>query len=250
MARPCRSRTSPTSASPSSEIARLEDLRLACLEERIEADLACGRHAALVGELEALVREHPLRERLRAQLMLALYRSGRQAEALEAYQDAREALVEELGIEPGAIAARARSRRSSSRIPRWMRRRLPSRMRAAAVAAEVETSCAPTRRRTPARSGRPSPPSRGIGVATEHGDQLDPEVLRRVLTRAFGEVTAAVEAHGGTIETTAGRRRDRRLRPPGRPRGRPATRRASGGRDSAPPSRSSHGRRGSRSESV
>src|ERR687887_2553119 len=82
------------------EIARLEELRLECLERRIEEDLEQGRHAALVGELERLVREHPLRERLRAQLMLALYRSGRQAEALEAYQDARRALTEELGIQP------------------------------------------------------------------------------------------------------------------------------------------------------
>ncbi len=83
-----------------SETARLEELRLACLEGRIEDDLARGRHAELTGELEALVREYPLRERLRAQLMLALYRSGRQAEALAAYQRARTALVEELGIEP------------------------------------------------------------------------------------------------------------------------------------------------------
>ena len=71
------------------EIARLEELRLSALEERIEADLGLGRHAALVGELEGLVREHPLRERLRAQLMLALYRDGRQADALEVYRDAR-----------------------------------------------------------------------------------------------------------------------------------------------------------------
>jgi len=83
------------------EIARLEERRLAALEERIEADLALGRHADLVGELEALVKEHPLRERLRSQLMLCLYRSGRQAEALEVYQAGRTALVEELGIEPG-----------------------------------------------------------------------------------------------------------------------------------------------------
>jgi DNA-binding SARP family transcriptional activator/DNA polymerase III delta prime subunit len=83
------------------EIARLEELRLGALEERIEADLALGRHTELVGELRALVREEPLRERLRAQLMLALYRSGRQAEALDAYADARATLVEELGIEPG-----------------------------------------------------------------------------------------------------------------------------------------------------
>ena len=83
------------------DIERLEERRLACLEERIERDLAAGQHAQLVGELEALVKEHPLRERPRLQLMLALYRSGRQAEALELYQDARRALVEELGIEPG-----------------------------------------------------------------------------------------------------------------------------------------------------
>jgi DNA-binding SARP family transcriptional activator len=83
------------------EIAALEDLRLEALEERVEADLARGLAGALTTELEQLVAEHPVRERLRAQLMLALYRSGRQAEALEAYRDGREVLVEELGIEPG-----------------------------------------------------------------------------------------------------------------------------------------------------
>jgi YVTN family beta-propeller protein len=83
------------------EIARLEELRLGAVEERIEADLALGRHDELVSELEALVRQHPLRERLCAQLMLALYRSGRQAEALAAYQQARKMLAEELGLEPG-----------------------------------------------------------------------------------------------------------------------------------------------------
>lgn len=89
-----------------SEIARLEELRLAALEERIDADLADGRHADLVGELRARVAEHPLRERLRAQLMLALYRSGRQAEALEAYRLARRELLEELGLEPSAALKR------------------------------------------------------------------------------------------------------------------------------------------------
>jgi len=83
-------------------IGRLEELRLACLEERLEADLALGRHRELIGELEALIAEHPLREHLRGQLMLALYRSGRQAEALEVYQRARRALVDELGIEPSS----------------------------------------------------------------------------------------------------------------------------------------------------
>jgi DNA-binding SARP family transcriptional activator/class 3 adenylate cyclase len=82
------------------EARRLEELRLEALEARIEADLELGRHSAAVAELESLVALHPLRERLRRQLMLALYRSGRQADALEAYQQARRVLVEELGIDP------------------------------------------------------------------------------------------------------------------------------------------------------
>ena len=83
-----------------SAIARLDEIKLAATELRIDADLALGRHDELIGELEALVAEHPLRERLRGCLMTALYRSGRQAEALDAYQNARRALVDELGIEP------------------------------------------------------------------------------------------------------------------------------------------------------
>ena len=83
------------------EIARLDDLRIATVEQLIEAKLALARHAEVVEQLEALIEEHPYRERLRAQLMLALYRCDRQADALQAYQDARTILVEELGIEPG-----------------------------------------------------------------------------------------------------------------------------------------------------
>jgi DNA-binding SARP family transcriptional activator len=83
------------------EIARLDDLRIATLEQLMEAKLALGGHAEVVEQLEVLIGEHPYRERLRAQLMLALYRCDRQAEALQAYQDARTALVGELGIEPG-----------------------------------------------------------------------------------------------------------------------------------------------------
>jgi DNA-binding SARP family transcriptional activator len=83
------------------EITRLEELHLGAVEDRIEADLALGRHDELGPELESLVARHPLRERLRRQLMLALYRSGRQAEALGAYRDARRTLLGELGIEPG-----------------------------------------------------------------------------------------------------------------------------------------------------
>ncbi len=84
-----------------SEIARLEEARLAALEERIEAELGLGEHARLVGELEAMVREHPPRERLVAELMLALYRSGRQADALAAFREARARLVDQLGLDPG-----------------------------------------------------------------------------------------------------------------------------------------------------
>jgi ABC-type transport system substrate-binding protein/DNA-binding SARP family transcriptional activator len=82
------------------EIRRLEELRISALEERLEADLALGRHEDVLSELESLVRAHPLRERLQGQLMLARYRCGRQAEALEAYRAARRRLVEQLGLEP------------------------------------------------------------------------------------------------------------------------------------------------------
>jgi DNA-binding SARP family transcriptional activator len=82
------------------EIVRLQELYVAAVEDRIDADFACGRAEELVPELEGLVSRHPLRERLRGQLMLALYRAGRQADALAAYQDARAALLGELGLEP------------------------------------------------------------------------------------------------------------------------------------------------------
>jgi Bacterial transcriptional activator domain len=82
-------------------IAELEELRLAALEERFEADLALGAHRELVAELTAVVARNPLRERLREQLMLALYRCGRQAEALDVYQEFRRTLSAELGLDPG-----------------------------------------------------------------------------------------------------------------------------------------------------
>jgi predicted ATPase/DNA-binding SARP family transcriptional activator len=84
------------------EVARLEALRDKAVGDRIDVDLALGKHDALVVELTALVREQPLRERPWGQLMLALYRAGRQAEALRAFQDVRQTLVERLGVEPGA----------------------------------------------------------------------------------------------------------------------------------------------------
>src|ERR687888_138120 len=82
------------------EIARLDELRLTALMDRIDCDIALGRHEEVLGELQVLVGEHPLRERLRAQQMLALYRADRQADALEVYQEARHDLMDELGIEP------------------------------------------------------------------------------------------------------------------------------------------------------
>jgi DNA-binding SARP family transcriptional activator/streptogramin lyase len=88
------------------EIGRLEELRLVTLEERVDLDIALGRHGEVVAELESLVAAHPLRERLRGLLMLALYRCDRQGEALEAYRDARSTLVEELGIEPSKALQR------------------------------------------------------------------------------------------------------------------------------------------------
>jgi DNA-binding SARP family transcriptional activator len=88
------------------EIPRLEELRLEALEERVDAELALGRGSELVAELEALVAEHPYRERLRGQLMLALYRAGRQADALAAYQETRKLLVEKLGVEPSPALQR------------------------------------------------------------------------------------------------------------------------------------------------
>jgi YVTN family beta-propeller protein len=87
-------------------IAELEELRVGAIEERVEADLALGRHEQLVGEVRALVDENPLRERFRGQLMLALYRCGRQAEALEAYQEFRRGLAEELGLDPSSSLQR------------------------------------------------------------------------------------------------------------------------------------------------
>jgi len=108
------------------EIGRLEELRLTAIEDRVEADLALGRHADLVGELEALVAQNRLRERLRAHLMLALYRSGRQADALELYRRTRETLSDELGIEP-SLELQELERRMLQHDPALERARAPAR---------------------------------------------------------------------------------------------------------------------------
>lgn len=96
----------PYEGFPRQEIARLEELHLAAIEDRIEADLQLGRQSQLVSELQVLVRDHPLRERLCGQLMLALYRSGRQAEALQVYRNTQVLLNTELGIDPSSSLQR------------------------------------------------------------------------------------------------------------------------------------------------
>jgi DNA-binding SARP family transcriptional activator len=175
-------------AGPRVEAARLEELRLSAIEDRIDADLAPGRHYEVACELEVLVAAHPLRERLHGQLMIALYRGGRQAEALEAYRAARRTLVEELGLEPGpelrelegrilrhdlALTPRPAPVRADGRLPVPADGRLP-------VPADGRLPVHPNRRRVPrgflagaallcaavvvvgllviTRAGRPEPP--------------------------------------------------------------------------------------------
>jgi DNA-binding SARP family transcriptional activator len=185
-----------------SEIVRLEDLRLAAVEERIEAELALGRAAELVGELESLVAQHPLRERFRAQLMLALYRSGRQAEALEAYQAARETLVEQIGIDPGE-ELRDLQRRILEQDAS-LARRPPAR----AEQQPLETE------RAPPPGGAPEAPRaqrKTVSVVfcdvvdwTRLGDSLDPELVRALRTRFHDSAGAVFERHGGTVAKHVG----------------------------------------------
>jgi DNA-binding SARP family transcriptional activator len=158
------------------EIARLEDLRLTCLSERIEADLATGLDAALVGELEALVQRHPLRERLRGQLMLALYRAGRQADALAAYRDAHRALVEGLGIEPSP-SLRA--------------------LEAAILRQDVPEPAARPAERAPATRRLVTCVVSQLAQPGEPG--LDPESLRAVVDRFHATGRAVFDEHGGSV---------------------------------------------------
>jgi DNA-binding SARP family transcriptional activator len=166
------------------EAGRLEEARLAALEERIDADLALGAEHDLVVELEALVEEHPLRERFRAQLMLALYRAGRQAEALEAYREARRVLMDELGLEP-------------SQAVRSLQQAI----------LRQEPSLAPPELAAIVRS----PDRRTVTVlfcdlvdSTKLAAELDPEVYGRLMSRYFELVREPIERHGGTLEKFVG----------------------------------------------
>jgi DNA-binding SARP family transcriptional activator len=171
------------------EAARLEELRLTAIEDRVEADLALGRHADLVGELEALAAQHPHRERLRAHLMLALYRSGRQAEALEVYQRTRELLVDTLGIEPG---------RTLQQLERAILVQDPSLDAAEPPVPAVE----PEPPAAPAREVRKTV-SVVFAELVVTGPRRDPEALRGPLARAVETAVRVLEAHGGTVEKLA-----------------------------------------------
>jgi DNA-binding SARP family transcriptional activator len=166
------------------EIRRLEELRLEAVEERIDAELACGGGAELVTELESLAAEHPLRERLRGQLMRALYADGRQAEALDAYRDARRMLRDELGLEPSA---------ELRELEQAILRQDPSLGPAAQAAA-------------------PRPDSRrtvsilfcDLVQSTRLARELDPEAYRSLMKRYLDAVRRPIEAHGGTVEKFIG----------------------------------------------
>lgn len=172
------------------EIARLEEIRVVALETRIDIELGGGSGAELVGELEALVAAHPLRERFRAQLMLALYRAGRQAEALAAYQDARRLLVEELGIEPSP---------ELQRLEQGILRQEPS--LDAPVADEPVVG-----EEGPPREVRKTVTFAAFALAhsAAAGGRLDPEALVRVKARSIEAMTEALERHGGKVAGVAG----------------------------------------------
>ncbi len=179
--------------------ARLEEQRIAALEQRLEADLALGRDRELVGELETIVARHPYREGLRAQLMLALYHSGRQVEALRVYQDARRTLIDELGLEPG----------------QELKDLEQAILRQDASLALQRPGKPETEPELLVSSATPAPPPReerkvvSVLVAdllgfTARAERLDPEEVRALQDRYWAPVRAEIERHGGTAEEFAG----------------------------------------------
>ncbi len=181
------------------ESLRLEELRLSALEDKFEAELALGHHAETVADLEALVSQHPLRERLRGQLMLALYRCGRQADALEAYQEMRRLLVGELGLEPGA-ALRNLEQAILNHDPaleptptRAAMRRRPRRRTIAALGALVIAAAAATAAVLLTRTGQPTT------VVPDSLVRIDPRTNKVVDVIRVGRSPGKVVAGYGSV---------------------------------------------------
>jgi len=176
------------------EIARLEELELAAREELTDAELALGRHVDVIPDLEALVAAQPYRERPRALLMLALYRSGRQAEALATYQDLRRLLVDELGIDP---ADELRSLEQAILRQDESLRAPPRTERSEPTVALGAPSARPSRKVVTMLASSVVDPDARLGT-------LDPELLRSLLDRYLAAVETCVERHGGTTARVAG----------------------------------------------
>jgi len=185
-------------------IARLEELKLSCREELIEAELALGRHRQLMPELEAFVREQPLRERARGQLMLALYRCGRQAEALADFHEARQKLIDELGVEPGAALRELNDailRQDASldiSVPR-SESTPPVAPKAGNRDTEMAVGTDTPRRVRTARKVVTVLFSDLVDF-TGLTRRLDPEALHGLMSRYVSEMRAVLERHGGTVE--------------------------------------------------
>ncbi|HEU0086570.1 MAG TPA: BTAD domain-containing putative transcriptional regulator, partial [Pseudonocardiaceae bacterium] len=179
------------------EVERLSEQRLAVLEQRIEADLALGRHVELVGRLQELVAEHPYRERVRAHLMLALYRSGRQAEALSVYRDTRRLLAAELGLEPG---------RELQELERRMLVHAGDLDLPAPATLPSVPTCAPEPTRGSTTSARRlvSIVFAGLSGAAVLAERLDPESMHVVHDRFFEICAEVLERHGGGVEQFVG----------------------------------------------
>ena len=179
--------------------ARLDGRHVSVLEQRFEAELALGRDSELVGELETLVEEYPYRERLRGQLMLALYRSGRQVEALSVYRQARRTLAGELGLEPG---------QELRQLERCILRSDPA--LAAPTAAQPEPGA--TAAQAPGRVVERREERKLVSVlaarvvASTAGAGEDPEDVRTLQERYWNLVRLEVERHGGTVDGLAGSR--------------------------------------------
>lgn len=178
-------------------ITALSELRLTAVEERIEADLAVGRHTAVVAELEELIAEHPLRERLRAQLMRALYRFGRQADALDAYADARHTLATELGIDPGPVLRDLRQaimRQDPALDPQVS-------ASSAESVAEPAGEVAVAGMHAWLTHGRKTVTVVFVDLAAAGAAvRSDPEALREVVGRGVDIAVEVLGRHGGTVE--------------------------------------------------